>query len=57
MYGIFFNNKKDQRKLLLDYSTFENPLKKDFPLEGHKQVFFSFFENQVITQNNKFIEI
>ena len=57
MYGIFFSNKKDHRKLLLDYSSFENPLLKDFPLEGNKQVFFSFFENQVVVQNNKFIEI
>lgn len=57
MYGIFFSNKKDHRKILLDYSSFENPLRKDFPAEGNKQVFFSFFENQVVVQNNKYIEI
>lgn len=57
MYGIYFNNKKDHRKLMLDYSINENPLSKSFPLEGNRQLFFSFFENQVIVQNNKFIEI
>lgn len=57
MYGIKFYNKKDCRKLMLDYSLNENPMLKDFPLEGNRQVFFSFFENQVITQTNKFIEI
>ena len=57
MYGIYFNNKKDHRKLLLDYSIFENPLLKDFPVEGTKQVFFSFFENQVIVQNKIKIEL
>lgn len=57
MYGIFFKNKKDHRKLMLDYSSFENPLLKNFPLEGNKQVFFSFFENQVVVQNNKYIEL
>lgn len=57
MYGIYFNNKKDHRKLMLDYSINETPLKKIYPVEGTRQVFFSFFENQVITQNNKYIEI
>lgn len=57
MYGIKFNNKKDCRKLMLDYSSFETPLVKDFPLEGNKQLFFSFFENQVVVQNNKYIEL
>lgn len=57
MYGVYFINKKDHRKLMLDYSSNENPLNKDYPLEGNKQVFFSFFENQVVVQNNKFIEI
>jgi len=57
MYGIFFSNKKDHRKILLDYSSFDNPLRKDFPAEGNKQVFFSFFENQVVVQNNKYIEV
>ena len=57
MYNIFFYNKKDHRKLLLDYSSLENPLKKNFPLEGLKQTFYSFFENQVIIQKNKYIEL
>ncbi len=57
MYGIYFNNKKDHRKLMLDYSINETPLSKSYPLEGTRQLFFSFFENQVVVQNNKYIEI
>ena len=57
MYGIYFNNKKDHRKLMLDYSINEHPLDKSYPVEGNRQLFFSFFENQVVVQNNKFIEI
>jgi len=57
MYDIHFYNKKDHRKLMLDYSSFESPLMKNYPLEGKTQVFFSFFENQVIVQNNKYIEL
>ena len=57
MYNIYFYNKKDHRKLMLDYSFNDSPLLKDYPLEGRKQYFFSFFENQVISQDNKYIEI
>ena len=34
MHGVEFTNKKDSRRLLLDYTTFENPLLKKFPCEG-----------------------
>jgi NADH:ubiquinone oxidoreductase subunit C len=43
--------------LLLDYSKIENPLLKDFPSEGITDVFFSFFENQVVLHKNEVVEL
>lgn len=48
MFGISFKNKIDTRRLLLDYSKYENPLLKDYPTEGFKDVFYSFFDDQVV---------
>ena len=41
MYGICFSNNKDLRRLLTDYGFEGNPLKKDFPLTGFSEVFYS----------------
>jgi len=57
MYGIILYNKKDSRKLLLEYSKFENPLLKNFVSDGIKDSFFSFFENQVVVKLNETIEL
>lgn len=57
MFGINFYNKKDIRKLLLDYSKIENPMLKDFPSEGFSEAFYDFFEDQVIFLNNDSIEL
>lgn len=57
MYGIFFSIKKDNRKLLLDYSKIENPLLKDFPCDGLNDVFYNFFFNQVYINKNEVVEL
>lgn len=57
MFGINYYNKKDIRKLLLDYSKIENPMLKDFPTEGFSEVFYDFFEDQVVFSNNASIEL
>jgi NADH:ubiquinone oxidoreductase subunit C len=57
MFGVNYYNKKDIRKLLLDYSKIENPLLKDFPVEGFSEAFYDFFEDQVIFLNNDSIEL
>ena len=43
MYGIFFLNNKDLRRVLTDYGFRGNPLKKDFPLVGYLELYFDFF--------------
>lgn len=57
MYGLIYTNKRDSRKLLLEYTKDENPLLKDFPTEGLSDTFFNFFEEQVITIKNESTEL
>lgn len=38
MFGIFFINHKDLRRILTDYGFKHHPLRKDFPLIGFKEI-------------------
>ena len=49
--------KTDTRRLLLDYTKQENPLLKDYPVEGFNDVFFNFFEDQVVVNTLSVIEL
>lgn len=57
MFKISYNLKIDSRRLLLDYSKQENPLLKDFPVEGFKDIFYDFFEDQVVYNHSTAVEI
>ena len=35
MYGVFFQNHPDLRRLLTDYGFQGHPMRKDFPLSGY----------------------
>jgi len=41
MFGICFSGKKDNRRLLLDFSFIGNPLLKSYPVTGFVEVFYS----------------
>ena len=48
MYGIKFTEHPDLRRILTDYGFDGHPLRKDFPLTGHKEVRYSEVEKKVI---------
>lgn len=50
MFGIFFSNHPDCRRLLTDYGFQGHPLRKDFPLSGYVEVRYDDSEKRVITQ-------
>ena len=50
MFGIFFSNHPDLRRILTDYGFEGHPLRKDFPLSGFVEVRYDDSEKRVITE-------
>jgi NADH dehydrogenase (ubiquinone) Fe-S protein 3 len=48
MFGIFFNNHSDLRRILTDYGFEGFPLRKDFPLSGYLEVYYNELKKRVI---------
>jgi NADH-quinone oxidoreductase subunit C len=48
MFGIFFNDHGDLRRLLTDYGFEGHPLRKDFPLTGTVEVRYDDSERRVV---------
>lgn len=44
MHNIKFLEKTDSRHLLLDYSYFGNPLKKNYSIFGYVEIIYNFLE-------------
>jgi NADH-quinone oxidoreductase subunit C len=44
LFGIYFQNNKDLRRILTDYGFKGHPLRKDFPLTGYIEV--RYFQNE-----------
>lgn len=51
MFGIFFSNHPDLRRILTDYGFQGHPLRKDFPLTGYTEVRYDDSEKRVITES------
>ena len=56
MYGIFFKNHPDLRRLLNDYNFEGYPLKKDFPLSGKTELFYSSLKSYIVRQKVKLVQ-
>lgn len=50
MFGIFFSNHPDLRRILTDYGFRGFPLRKDFPLSGYVEVRYDDSEKRVIAE-------
>jgi NADH-quinone oxidoreductase subunit C len=48
LFGIFFFNNTDLRRILTDYGFVGYPLRKDFPLTGFIEIVYDDTEKQVV---------
>jgi len=44
MFGIQFEDKNDNRRLLLDFSFIGNPMLKSYPVTGFMEVYYNSFK-------------
>jgi len=50
LFGIYFINNKDLRRILTDYGFKGHPLRKDFPLSGYVEVRYFFNEKRIVVE-------
>lgn len=50
MYGVFFYNNYDLRRLLTDYGFEGHPFRKDFPLSGYEELRYDENEKRLVSQ-------
>ena len=50
MYGVSFKDHPDLRRILTDYGFEGHPLRKDFPLTGHREVRYSEDQKKVVNE-------
>jgi NADH dehydrogenase (ubiquinone) Fe-S protein 3 len=50
MFGIFFTNHPDLRRILTDYGFEGHPLRKDFPMSGYVEMRYDDSEKRVVTE-------
>nr|AML60630.1 NADH dehydrogenase subunit 9 [Moramonas marocensis] len=50
LYGVYFSDHPDLRRILTDYGFEGHPLRKDFPLSGYVEVRYDDEEKRVLTE-------
>jgi NADH-quinone oxidoreductase subunit C len=56
LYGVFFSDHPDLRRILTDYGFDGHPLRKDFPLTGFVEVRYSEEEKRVVYEPVKLVQ-
>jgi len=53
MFGIFFKNHLDLRRILTDYGFKGHPLRKDFQVTGYVDLFYDEKEKKLVYTNSE----
>jgi len=51
LYGVFFSNHPDLRRILTDYGFDGHPMRRDFPLTGHTEIRYDEAEKRIVTES------
>ena len=51
MFGVFFNNHPNLKRILTDYGFEGHPLRKDFPLSGYVEMRYNELEKRVVQES------
>ena len=51
LYGIFFDNNIDLRRILTDYGFEGYPMRKDFPLSGYVEVKYDHMKKRIVLES------
>ena len=57
MFGVFLSKKVDSRNLLLDYCLNENPLLKNYPVSGCKELHYSILAEGLVYNESSSVEL
>lgn len=50
LFGVYFRGNPDMRRILTDYGFSGHPLRKDFPLTGFFEIYYSLEKKRIITE-------
>ena len=57
MFGVYFINNFDLRRILTDYGFPYHPLRKTFPLQGFTQINYNYIKKKIYYINNHFSQV
>ncbi len=56
MFGLYFKNHPDLRRLLTDYGFYGHPLRKDFPVTGFVELSYDDIEEKIVYKPTKLMQ-